>query len=158
MYDGIFIPKDLNKYKEEAIEHLFKDIDYIKNQLEGFLKAFNSLKNITFNKNDFPMIKNKNELLFLKNKVIPLGLSKGNRVSTLINRSSLLSFDSKVIYEDKFFYYAFQILLGDNIEYFYKKSENDNFSDLNLLNNDVMKKIKENNSNILGSIFMNIEN
>ena len=152
--DGIFIPKDLTKYKEEAIDHIFKDIEYLKTIMEGFLKAFNSLKTVNVTKSDFPMI-NANEFFFLQNKTIPATKSKRQNLKL---HNSLASSSSKVNFEDKFYICVFQILLGDNIEYFYKNYDFNFFNDFDSLNLDVIKKIKENNSNLLNSIFINIEN
>lgn len=140
----------MTKYKEEAIEHLFKDVENLKTQMEGFLKAFNSLKSNNTNKSEFPLIKNTNDLIF--NQQINKPEKKNNM------QNSLISSATKVNFEDKFYICVFQILLGDNIEYFFKKYDFNFFSDFNSVNNDVLKKIKENNSNILSSIFINIDN
>lgn len=149
MKGGIFIPKDLTKYTEEAFDHILSDLEVFKKTLFGFHKAFNSNKtSININKNEFPMI-NVNQFL---------NIHSPNKSLSMSATSPNFHRNSKPHNEELFFFTVFQILLGQQFDSLIQNYDPNNFKNLNDLNDDVVKRIKENNSMIIYSIFKNVEN
>lgn len=149
MKGGIFIPKDLTKYTEESLDHILSDLNLLKKNINGFHKAFNSNKStINNNKNEFPMI-NVNQFLNINSPNKSLSMS-----ATLPNFHK----NHKTLNDDLFFLNIYQILLGEQFESLIKNYDQNVFKNLDNINDDILKKIKENNSMIIYSIFKNVEN
>lgn len=149
MKGGIFIPKDLTKYTEEAFDHILSDLEAFKRTLFGLHKAFNSNKSSnSYNKNEFPMI-NVNQFL---------NIHSPNKSFSMSATSPNFQRHSKLPNEELFFFSIFQILLGEHFETLTKNNDQNYFTSLNNLNGEIMKKIKENNSGLIFSIFKNINN
>lgn len=142
--------KPLAKYTSEAFDHLMSDIEQFKKTLFGFHKAFNSNKNTTANKNEFPMI-NINQFLNIQT---PPGNYSINSVN---NTNQNFYKTNKFQNEEAFTHAVFQILLGEELENMLNIHDLNFFKNFNSINQDIIQRIREHNINIIQSIFKTIE-
>jgi len=156
MKGGIFMPKDLTKYTEEAFDHILSDLEVFKKTLIGFHKSFNSNRSLmNTNKHEFPMIH--------VNQFLNINMQPNNTLSMSATSPNYNNKNSKPQHkEELFFSTVFQILLGEQFETLLKSNDGQicfkSLDNKHNFNEDVVKRIKENNSMIIYSIFKNIEN